>query len=413
MDDHEVDSVLGMSVIASCFFTLVSVITKFPLPLDAALSPFLYGYLFNSKTPRYTALIQNILLTYLVMPIISGCLTWCIYRILIRGVMFVDEEDKFRRTLSWCGLIYPLALATCVTVISLKYFLSSSAFAIRHLLAHCILFLSFALCYALFKVLIRAWLKRRAFLLYPQEYALYMERSEKVEQGDREARGLGPIRDYYLPKASAASSSVTKQSQSILENSATITLPSVISPAVVAGKLAITAKRSEELFRPILNIISIVTLFISVPFESQNVFSILKRVTTSYLSPTILLWTVLLAIIPGCLVLSQRFANFLGRNIINEMRFSQAFAIQMGTLFTITLGLLLQSTPLAPSWYLLFSIAAVSSSQSRPQTQSQNGTEGNNAPNFRYKIRLILFFWSCSILFSGIMGALFCHYNKH
>lgn len=319
--------------------------------------------------------------------------------------MFADDEDKFRRTLSWCAFIYPASLAICLTAISLKYFISSYSYNYKHIFAYIILFISALIFYAFFKVFLRAWLKRRVFLLYPQEYALYMERSEKVEQGDREARGLGPIQDYYLPKVSAASSSVTKQSQSIKDNNSTI-LPSqsAISPAVIAGKLAITTKRSEELFRPILNVISIVTMFVLVSFESENVLLIVNQVIPADLvSPTFILWTFILFILPGSLFLSRKFAVFLGRNIINEMRFSQAYAIQMGTLLTITLSSLLQTIHQAPSWYLLFSIAAVSSSQ---RDQSSDVEVGNNSPNFRYKMRSVALFWFGSILFSAFLGAL-------
>ena len=98
--------VLAFAVITSTIFTVMSIISKFPLPLDVSFCAFFYGYLFVTNESA-ASLTRSLILSYLILPVISGCFTWCIYRILIRGILFVDEEDKFKRTLSWCGVIYP------------------------------------------------------------------------------------------------------------------------------------------------------------------------------------------------------------------------------------------------------------------------------------------------------------------
>lgn len=397
----------------------MSIVSKFPLPLDASFCAFFYGYLIDlDPNDATTTLTRQLVLSYLILPTISGCFTWCIYRILIRGILFADPEEKFKRTLSWCGVIYPVAISTSFTVIALKYYLSHHSALLKFIYGHVILVVSFGLAYALFKVFLRAWIKRRVFLMYPQEYAVYMERSEKVEQSDREARGLGPIQDYYLPPKTGININLTKSSQSIKDTNSTILQPTApaISPAVIAGKLAIISKRSEELFRPILNLLSMVTLFTLTSFESRNVLIIAHRAldsTKESLVPTpLLLWSAFLFILSGGLLLSRRYAVFLGRNIINDMKFSQAFAIQLGTLLTITLGLFLHSIPLAPMWYLLFSIAAVCSSQEVTDTDRYAyyydvDDDDESVVTFRQKLGSVIFLWTCSIGFSGAVGFMF------
>jgi phosphate/sulfate permease len=401
--------VLAFAVITSTVFTVLSILSKFPLPLDVSFCSFFYGYLFIANGSAAFPLTRSILLSYLILPIISGCFTWCIYRILIRGILFVDAEEKFKRTLSWCGVIYPSALAASSTTIALKYFFSHFTPIYRFICGALVLFVSFGLAYGLFKIFLRAWIKRRAFLMYPQEYAVYMERSEKVEQGDREARGLGPIQDYYLPKTAGTSSNLSKQSQthSTKDTNSTILQSNsgpTISPAVVAGKLALISKRSEELFRPILNVLSVTTLFTLTSFESRNVLIIVnKAVGGGKLPSPFLFWSAFLMILPGCLFLSRRYAVFLGRSIINDMKFSQAFAIQLGCLFTITLGLFLHSIPLAPMWYLLFSIAAVCSSQEEAMPSPEIDSF-ESAVSFRRQLGYVVFLWTCSIGFSAAFG---------
>ena len=251
--------------------------------------------------------------------------------------------------------------------------------------------------------------------MFPQEYAVYMERSEKVEQGDREARGLGPIQDYYLPKTTTTLN-FSKPSQSTKDTNSTILQSSggpKISPAVIAGKLAIISKRSEELFRPILNILSVVTLFTLTSFESRNVLIIVNKAVEEGEEPSsFLFWSAFLVILPGGLFLSRRYAIFLGRSIINDMRFSQAFAIQLGSLLTITLGLFLHSIPLAPMWYLLFSIAAVCSSQEDVVVSTDNDSD-ENIVTFRQKLGYVVFLWTCSIVFSAAVGFILRIYWKN
>ena len=399
MEPERFRIVLSCAVITSTVFTFISVFSKFPLPLDVSFCSFFFGYLFITND-SVVSLIRNLFISYLVLPVISGCFTWCIYRILIRGILFAEAEEKFKRTLSWCGVIYPTGLAVSTTVISLKYFFSHFSPLNRYLWGLSVLFISFGLAYALFKVFLRALIKRRVFLMYPQEYAVYMERSEKVEQSDREARGLGPIQDYYLPK-SATSSSLIKQSQFSKDTSSTIHQSSTISPAVIAGKLAIISKRSEELFRPILNILSIVTLFTLTSFESRTVLIIVnKAIGDDPIPSNFLFWSAFLFILPGGLFLSWRCAIFFGRSIINEMKFSQAFSIQLGCLLTITLGLFLHSIPIAPMWYLLFSISAICSSKEDPLPDSDE----NINVTFRHKLGYVISLWIFSILFNAAVG---------
>lgn len=402
-DPDRIRQVLAFAIISSAVFTVISIVSEYPLPLDVSFCAFFYGYLLPVEH-AISPLTRRLVLSYLILPVISGCFTWGIYRILIRGILFADAEEKFKRTLSWCSFLYPMTLATAATVISLKYFLSQYTPFYRIFYGISILFISFCLAYALFKVFLRAWIKRRVFLMYPQEYAVYMERSEKVEQSDREARGLGPIQDYYLPKITIGSPPSKDTNSTILQSG--IMVPS-LSPAVIAGKLALISKRSEELFRPIVNIISLVTLFTFTSFESRNVFIIVNRaleISHSQDHSVILFWSALLFILPGGLILSRRYAVFLGRNIINDMRFSQAFAIQLGSLLTITLGLFLHSIPLAPMWYILFSIAAVCSIQDDTPMAIIYSDSEESFVTFRQKIGYLFFLWTCSIIFNASIG---------
>ena len=403
--------VICAAIISSLVPTTISLIFSYPLPLDTIFCPLFVAYLTGQNLSFYPAL-NTILISYVVMPLISACFTWLIYRILIKGILYADEQERFKKTLSWCGLIYPIAFASIITAFSFTNFIHSFTFYYKILTGCFILFGSFGFGYAAFKIIFRAWLKRRAFLLYPQEYAVYMERSEKVEQGDREARGLGPIQDYYLPRISEGSSNsvttiTTKNNNNNNRHSDsnfTIVLPSApaISPAVIAGKLAIISKRSEELFRPINDLMSICLLLILSSFESFNLMTLVKASLGLTETPHFLLWPALLFILIGGIFFSQRSGTLLGRNIIHEMKVSQAFAIQLGTLLTLTLVLFLHCIPPAPMWYLLASIGAVRASISRymDNPEESQGAEQKNNRIFS----IIVTFWSSTIIFSICAG---------
>lgn len=333
--------------------------------------------------------------------------------------MYAEEEEKFKVTLSWCGFIYPTAISALVTACAFICYLYDASFSTKIIIGLLVLIISYILSYIFFKVFLKAWLKRRAFLLYPQEYAVYMERSEKVEQGDREARGLGPIKDYYLPKLSSTTSSNNNNASSFKDNGSTHLHPAV-SPAVIAGKLAIIAKRSEELFRPVTNIMAVVLLFLVSSFESYNLMKIIKTASGEQTATSgYLLWPSLIAITIGGIFFSHRSGMLIGRSIIHEMRFSQAFAIQLGILLTLTLVLFLHSIPPAPMWYLFSSVAAVSTSLSNDQTvkmvadDSDNENSSENKITFRYKLARILFFWSSAIVFGFCSGALVCYLYRN
>lgn len=420
VNSHIPRSIYSISLFTAAIFLCFSVISGYVLPFDTIFVSFFYGYFTSMASPsddtftfHLKRMSSTFFLSYLVMPVVSGCFTWLTYRILIRGVMYADEEDKFNMTLGWCGIIYPTALSAIFTIFTFKFFLYNSSFPAKTLLGYLVIIASWIFAFVLFKVFIRAWIKRRAFLMYPQEYAVYMERSEKIEQGDREARGLGPIQDYYVPKIYVANSTSTNgtkapppSSSSIKDNNSAI-VPE-ISPAVIAGKLAISSKRSEELFSPILNLISIISLFLLSSFESSNLYIIVSLSIDS--KPSI--WFVLPAILVGTSILSNRHGRYLGRNIISEMTFSQAFSIQLGVLLTITLSLL-HSIPLAPMWFLLAAIAAVCATNPDRSEQvlkqpslHETGSEDEKGVSFRSKLLLMVFFWACSIGFGYSVGFL-------
>ena len=426
-------SIFSVSLFTAAIFVSFSIISGYALPLDTIFVSFFYGY-FSSldSAPEddqvflscLKRLPSTFVMSYLIMPVVSGCFTWVIYRILIRGIMYADEEEKFNKTLGWCAIIYPTALSATFTIFTLKFIIYKTSFHTKTFLGYMVIVASWIFAYVLFKVFIRAWIKRRAFLLYPQEYAVYMERSEKVEQGDREARGLGPIQDYYLPKISGANSTSAttsgakpahQSSFSVKDNYSAI--EPAISPAVIAGKLAINAKRAEELFFPILNVISCSSLFLFSSFESSNLYRIVSLSIGGQPST----WFILIAVLIGAVILSNRHGQFLGRDIILDMRFSQAFSIQLGILLTMTLALL-HSIPLAPMWFLLASIAAVCSTnpdKAKNQTSQQplgysldadTKDEEEGKDNFRYKLWVLVFFWACSIGFgyaAGFFSSLF------
>lgn len=411
----------SISLFTAAIFVCFSVISGYPLPLDTIFISFFYGH-FASLTSNegvnthLQKMSSTCFISYLVMPVVSACFTWFTYRILILGIMNSDEEDRFNMTLSWCGIIYPTAISASITILVLKLFLHSRSFRTRTLLGCLVIIVSWILAFVFFKVFLRAWVKRRAFLMYPQEYAVYMERSEKLEQGDREARGLGPIKDYYLPKTSVANSTSASTNGAKLPLPSTLSLKDnnsavepVISPAVIAGKLAINFKRAEELFTPILNVTSVVSLFLFSSFESSNLYRIISRSINA--KPSI--WVVLPAILVGSLLLSNRHGQYLGRKIIPDMRLSQAFSIQLGVLLTLTLALL-YSIPLAPMWYLLASIAAVCASNpdrssqvlKQPSFHETTSKDEEEMGSFRSKLMLMMFFWACSIVFGYSVGFL-------
>ena len=421
-------SIFTISLFTASIFVCFSIISGYVLPLDTIFVSFFYGYFTSLTDQQYDKLPiylkkmpTTFMVSYLVMPAVSACITWFTYRILIRGVIYSDEEELFNRTLGWCGIIYPTAISAVFTILALKFLIHNSNFGTKALLGYIVIISSWLFAYVLFKVLIRAWIKRRAFLMYPQEYAVYMERSEKVEQGDREARGLGPIQNYYLPKISGTNSSsltttgtkpIRQFSISIIDSNSTV--EPVISPAVIAGKLAISSKRAEELFSPILNVISIVSLFFFSSFESSNLYSIVYFSIQS--RPSI--WLVLIAILIGAAILSNRHGWFLGRSIISDMRFSQAFSIQLGVLLTMTVALL-HSIPLAPMWYLVASIAAVCATNSDRSNnylnhihmqptllETDTADEEEEKGSYRSKLCLLMLFWICSIGFGFSVGFL-------
>lgn len=421
--------VASVSLFTAAIFLIFSIISGYPLPFDTIFVSFYYGYFSSTKDEtlinHLKMLPSTFVITYVVMPLVSACLTWLTYRILIRGVMYADEEDKLNMTLGWCGIIYPTALSAAFTIFTLKIFIYKINIFTKTFLGYVVFISSWVFLFVLFKVFIRAWIKRRAFLMYPQEYAVYMERSEKLEQGDREARGLGPIQDYYLPRFSVANSTGLSSSGagkpplpssfSIKDTNSAIETP-VISPAVIAGKFAINSKRAEELFSPILNVTCITSLFLLSSYESSNLYRIVS-LSISY-PPSA--WLVLPVILVGAIFLSNRHGQYLGRSIISDMCFSQAFSIQLGVLLAITLSLL-HSIPLAPMWYLLASIAALCASNpdrskqilkqpSLHETGSKDEEEEKGS--FRSKLLLIVFFWACSIGFGYSAGFLATWFNK-
>lgn len=428
-----------LAFFSSCFFNIIALAIKYPIPLDCTVLAFFCGHFLHSQS--FTTFLTLLSLSFIVLPVISACITWSLYRILIQGIMFSETDetnnnatnkDKFKNTLAWCGLIYPLSLALCVTGFALKYVLNLSTVLRNNLLALSVFSIATGVFYALFKVFLRAWLKRRVFLLYPQEYAVYMERSEKVEQGDREARGLGPIQDYYLPKsyassaaaanASASYSGVLSASISTKQDANSIVIHSAnTSMAVIAGKLAIASKRSEELFRPVTNFLSVATFSLFFAFESSILLSIsLKTLARYRINTNFIFWSFFLgAIVPGSIFMAKRLCIHVGREIIPNLKYSQAFAIQFAVLLTSVLALTLNSVVLAPSWYLLFSLAAVCSSSNGKfiidnstevaiETSSSANPEANDLffdrSRSRKRIILMAAFWACSIIFSLCFG---------
>lgn len=432
---------LMISLIFSVIFTLSSTIAGYPLPLSPVFCLNFYGHFLkvadvnskiftNSDESDYSGmkntvaiLARSLVLSFIILPIISGCITWSIYRVFIRGVLFFDEENRFKRTLSWCGVIYPVAFSISVSVLFLRFFASTDSILERGLYCFLIILSTLILSYLLFRFFFKAWLKRRVFLAYPQEYALYLERSEKVDQGDREARGLGPLKDYYQSRCQSSSDSygttvvtgniVTKQKINEPRNTndkvSSVQFPvgyssSFTSVAVSAGKLTLEFKRTEELFRPILVILSISTLLSIFALESFNILVIIRNFDPkSQDFSSSFLCFIILIILTGSLVLSYRLSEFFGRNILIGMRPSQAFAIQIGVISAITIGLLLHPLPLTPMFYLIISIGAVSLGSFNETSSVHDGLVGLNG-DFRIKIGFLCLFLYCTLVFSVSIG---------
>lgn len=406
---------IKVALAAVATFILLSFPLKFPLPLN-----FLFSLFFSACFQAVT--LRGLLISYLVMPVVAGCCAWLIGRIFIRGVLFVPQEDSFKLALSWCGLIYPISVAVAITSVTLRYFPLDMSDLKRSILGQLVLMASFFAAYILFKVFFRAWLKRRVFLKYPQEYALYLERSERIEQGDREARGLGPIQNYYNYTGGSianGSLSVTKQSTdtiSVLYQ--TPHSPSGPSPAIIAGKLALNRKRTEELFRPALIILAIASLLSFTSLESLNILNLI-RVLSSHIEPPItttslesyLPWTVLVISLIGGIFLAQRPVEIIGRFLISDMKPSQAFTIQFATLATFLLGLFLHPLPLTPLAYLLAAISASILGQ-----EEEDGKNGRNSEQDRLDgspilktspLYSIYTFWFLAAAFAYSVGILF------
>ena len=201
------------------------------------------------------------------MPVVSGCITWVVYRIFIRGVMYADEEEKFNRTLGWCGLVYPYR------PLRHPHHFHPQILHLQHLLPyeniprlhdnHRLL----ALLLRPLQNIHPAW-SSDALSSCIRRSTPCTWNDRKVEQGTGK-HVAGSHSDYYLPKISGANSaSITttasggvKQHQPSIKDNYSSVEPA-ISPAVIAGKLAINAKRAEELFFPILNLIFVRLFFI-------------------------------------------------------------------------------------------------------------------------------------------------------
>ena len=427
------------SLLFSVIFTLSSTIAGYPLPLSPVFCLNFYGHFLKAvdatdakiitgrigmKNPA-SILARSLVLSFIILPFISGCITWSIYRVFIRGVLFFDEENRFIRTLSWCGVIYPVAFSITVAALFLRFFASTDSLLERGLYCFLILLSTLIISYLFFRFFFKAWLKRRVFLAYPQEYALYLERSEKADQGDREARGLGPLKDHYQSRNQSSSNSysttvvngnniLTKQQKindprNTNDKGSSVQLPvsyssSFTSVAVSAGKLTLELKRTEELFRPILVILSISTLLSIFALESFNILVIIKNFDPkSQDFSSSFLCFIILIILTGSLVLSHRLSEFFGRNILIGMRPSQAFAIQIGVISAVTIGFLLHPLPLTPMFYLIMSIGAASLGSFNETSSVLDGLVGVNG-DFRVKIGFLCLFLYCTLAFSLSIG---------
>lgn len=357
------------STLSAVAAALLSFFMNYPTPLGPIILVSISGFFLtandNAENPLWQeirkhgkigGIVQAALLAYVLLPLLASWTAWAVYRLLIRWTLYGETEGQFRRTMSWTVVLYPVCIAVAAAAMLLRIL------AVRideHMLAVTFA-LGGAVCiaglgYCLFRFFLRAGLKRHVFLKYPQEHAHYLERSERAEQGDREARGLGPTHDHYSASQSASHSASQSVSRSLEK------LPAGESLAVAAGKTALNAKRSEQLFRPALIILALATETSCAFIETTTLIQLLKKLLYYHdNSYPMLLYVAIIPLAMGRVLLSRGAVIFTSRNILPSMTPSQGFAIQFGVLVAMTLAFTLRiSSHMSPLMCLVAAIIAV------------------------------------------------------
>lgn len=413
---HKLSTGLALQLIyPSLICCLLVSVLAFLLRIPVALGPlFLLSHvgsiwaLNNPDLPTVWSIMRTFILVNAVFPVLAACFTWSIYRIFIQAFLFAEPEDRFKRTLAWSPVFYAVCLAVASVAIIARIGLLHYKWSHATVLVASILtaILVSVLVYYAFRFFFQAYIKRKAFLRYPQEYALYLERPERSEQLDREARGLGPNN----------------------HNNINHVIP--VNVAQVSTSNHLTTKRAEELFRPLLILMGVTTAVAVTHIEAGNLMNYLLLLNQFQVANKIdfwrpVFWASFVLLLAGRLTFSERICRAAGIEVIPELAPSQAFAIQMGTLATVALAANFQLTFLsAPILYLFSGLAAigtVKSSQAAAESQLQppdkpqasnkslitarTGQVDNNTLPYRTSaLNRVILFWIITALMAFISG---------
>ncbi len=349
--------VLYPSLISATLASVLAILLKYPVPLSPLilLSQMSSLWLMKSAEFNFSSKLRLLAVVFLGLPVFAGSVTWLLHRIFLQAFLFSEPESRFRRTLAWSSFMYPISLAVAAAAVlpRVLIFRQNTDFPTVIWYSSIGAVLTGVAAYFAYKFLLKAVVKRKAFLKYPQEYALYLDRADHHERPDLEARGLGPS-----PQRSPSTSSA-RQSNDPTPN-------------------LLHAKRSEEIFHPLLLIMSVATALSASFIEVVNLFALLRHFNSSLSINRGLLFIGAVVLLTGRLTLSKRVCRFAATGLISELAPSQAYAIQFGVLLTnvvaIYAGLAFIS---APVFYWASSIAAIGITKPEPlklpdQTQPSN-----------------------------------------
>ena len=344
LDIFEIDAaqepqlrLLGMAALACAVVTSVAgLLLALPTALMPAFHACVLGFLLQ-RAPPGPGVLGDLGLLYVGVPGVAALGAWLVARVLAgRQQEEAQQGNQFNRTLRWCTVVYPLTVTVIGGTVLFRQVPGLLPASVPARAAPLVAAgLSTALCLGavLFtRTFLTAWLKRRVFLLYPQECAQYLKTTERAHEArDREARGLGPGTRAAPALGTALGTGLARSGSS---RASTL-------PLGADGQAALNARRSEELFRPALVLIALFVQASTVNGECLLVLAVLQRVFNGPVpafSPHVFLGVACVAMAAGRLTLSRRVAETVGARIIVRMRPSQAFAAMLGVLLALVSG---------------------------------------------------------------------------